>query len=61
MIQGDKLGRHQTVADDLLAALNVAKEDLGTKEGNVTWLRTNDQLWKFKPSENKETIHSNCD
>lgn len=26
MIQGDKLGRRLTVADDLLAALNVAKE-----------------------------------
>ena len=34
MIQGDKLGRH----------LTVAKEDLGTKEGNVTWLRTNDRI-----------------
>lgn len=44
MIQGDKLGRHLTVADDLLAALNVAKEDLGTKEGNVTWLRMNDRI-----------------
>ena len=48
MIQGDKLGRHLTVADDLLAALNVAKEDLGTKEGNVTWLRTNDRIMEIK-------------
>lgn len=47
MIQGDKLGRRLTVADDLLAALNVAKEDLVTKESNVTWLRTNDQIMEI--------------
>ena len=48
MIQGDKLGRHLTVADDLLAALNTTKEDWGTKESNVTWLRTNDQIVEIK-------------
>lgn len=47
MIQGDKLGRRLTVADDLLAALNVAKGDLVTKEGNVTWLRTNDRIMEI--------------
>lgn len=47
MIQGDKLGRRLTVAGNLLAALNVAKEDLVTKEGNVTWLRTNDQIMEI--------------
>lgn len=47
MIQEDKLGRHLTVADDLLAALNVAKEALVTKEGNVTWLRTNDRIMEI--------------
>ena len=47
MIQGDKLDRRLTVADDLLAALNVAKEDLVTKEGNVTWLRVNDRIMEM--------------
>ena len=31
MIQGDKLGRHLTVADDLLAALNVQNKTWAQK------------------------------
>ena len=44
MIQGDKLGRHLTVADVLLAVLNVQKKTWAQKKGNVTWLRTNDRI-----------------